>query len=88
MDLQHNYITDRGIISFMDNLYKISDNPKKKKDSNVMNIEKNQIINDTETIINLEYNYINFASCRERIKLFNTNSKINYIIYARNQHIN
>jgi len=89
MDLQHNYITDHGLISFIDILNKMEDTIKEKKETAMTtnNIEKTQnIINDVETIINLEYNYINFNNCREIVKLFNNNSKINYIIYVKNQN--
>ncbi|ORX57923.1 RNI-like protein [Piromyces finnis] len=82
MDLQHNYITERGLISFIAIINK--NNERKELVNNV----KTQKINDTETIINLEYNYINFASCLEQIKIFNNNSKNNYIIYAKNQNNN
>ncbi|OUM62708.1 hypothetical protein PIROE2DRAFT_10915 [Piromyces sp. E2] len=91
IDLQHNYITDNGLISFMDNISKNGNNITEKKlssiSSTVTHKEKIQKLNDSETVINLEYNFINFISCRERIKIFNNNSKNNYIIYAKNQNI-
>jgi len=85
LDLQYNYITDHGLISFIDIMDK---NNKINNQSNKKNDDKNTRDNDTETIIHLEYNYINFACCREQIKNFNCNSKNNYIIYAKNQNIN
>ena len=96
LDLQHNYITDNGLISFMDRIIEHNkDNTKAIQSTVNNNLDKNNSEKyqnnkrtDIETIINVEYNYISFMNCKENIKNFNCNSKTNYIVYARNQNIN
>jgi len=87
LNIQHNYITDKGLTSFMDIIIKnIKDNNKDIQNINKNNLNKNNTRKDIETIINIEYNYVNFESCKEYIKNFNCNYKTNYILYARNQN--